>query len=125
MHRWHGLVDGGSDNAATNYRVTLKGVPLDADDGARIEARLSDAHWPAQRVRDALVLGLRLGAGQVWPPDRGARVEVLRFERGADSALTESLVLTVVSTLDRAALEQRLLQLFADDRLIDPVVESL
>ena len=125
MHRWHGLVDGASDGAVTTYRVTLTGVPLDAGDGARIDARLSDAAALAQRVRDALALGIQLGAGQRWHPDRKARVDVLRVERGAVSAGAERLVLTADSTLGRAALEQRLLDLFAGDRLIEPAVEPL
>lgn len=120
MHRWHGLVDG-ADNGGmlAAYTVTLEGTPLDADDVAHVHARLSDASWQAQRVRDALVDGVLLGAGQLWPPDRGARVAVLRAERDADSA---RVVLAVDSVLRRAALHLRLLQLFADDRLIEPTV---
>lgn len=120
VHRWHGLIDGASDDGIpAAYTVTLEGTPLDADDVARVHARLSDPHWRAQQVRDALVDGVRLGAGQLWRPDRRARVDVLRAERGAGSA---RVVLAVNTVLDRTALHLRLLQLFADDRLIEPTV---
>lgn len=128
MHRWHGLVGENADTDAARinaYRVTLHGVPFDERDHAQIHARLSDARWSAEQVRHALVLGASIGRGQLWQPDPLARVEVLLAECRAGTALLHSLTLAVDSALEAADLEQRLAQLFAEDRLIEAVVEPL
>lgn len=125
MQRWHGVVGAGDDGVVAAYRVTLTGVALDADDDARIHARLADAEGRAQQVHDAVALGLRIGAGQLWRPDRGARVAVVQTESDGDPAHVARLVLAIDTTLGHAALALRLAQLFADDRLIEAAIEPL
>lgn len=128
VRRWHGLVDRGEARgsiAARPYRVTLTGVALDEEDYARIHARLSDPNWSAARVRDALVLGINPGSGQLWRPDRTARIDVLHAEFRPGSAFLASITLGVDCALAVDELDRRLALLFAADRLIDVGVEAL
>lgn len=128
VRRWHGLVDRGvarGSVGARPYRVTLTGIALDEEDHARIHARLSDPNWSAARVRDALVLGINSGHGQLWRPDSTARIDVLHAEFRPGSAFLASITLGVDCALDADELDRRLAMLFAGDRLIEAGVEAL
>lgn len=122
MRHWHGLVGTTATNddvpIPSGYRVLLRGTPLDASDEAAVYARLADEGWAVEQLRTALACGIVPGRGQLWAPDTSVCVTALAMT----SAAPLQRWLRIETSVPRATLAQRLLQVFAGDRLVEATI---